>query len=249
MIGADVWLEPEGSDRAPTRLLLLVQNRTGYLNLCELLTRCWLGPATQAQPWTTWAALTELNGGLIALSGAELGVVGQALVAGDTARARILALRFARSLPEPLLPRAAARRPAGPGSPGASRRCDWPHRCSLPVVATHPVQFLTQRRLRGARGPGLRGRRRNADQPQASHQALQRAAVLQDAGSRWKRSSRMCQVRWQNSGRDCQALQPQSRARQAAAAQLPDAAEVDGQPHAARSVFPPARRMRVSANG
>ena len=47
LIGADVWLEPEGSDRAPTRLLLLVQNRTGYLNLCELLTRCWLGPVSQ----------------------------------------------------------------------------------------------------------------------------------------------------------------------------------------------------------
>eukprot|EP01038_Epipyxis_sp_PR26KG_P018744 gene18744-26518_t len=33
LIGADVWLEPEGSDRAPSRLLLLVQNRMADLLL------------------------------------------------------------------------------------------------------------------------------------------------------------------------------------------------------------------------
>ena len=39
LIGADVWMEPEGSDKSPSRLLLLVQNNVGYLNLCELLSR------------------------------------------------------------------------------------------------------------------------------------------------------------------------------------------------------------------
>ena len=42
IIGADVWLEPESGDKQPSRLLLLVQNRAGYLNLCELLSRAWL---------------------------------------------------------------------------------------------------------------------------------------------------------------------------------------------------------------
>ena len=142
LIGADVWLEPEGSDRAPTRLLLLVQNRTGYLNLCELLTRCWLGPVSQAQPWTTWAALAELNGGLIALSGAEMGLVGQALVAGDTVRARQLAQRLAELFPNRFyleLQRA--------GLPGQEVQVQAAVRLAaslqLPVVATHPVQFLT----------------------------------------------------------------------------------------------------------
>src|SRR5205809_180561 len=40
LIGVDVLLEPvpgSGLERQPSRLLLLVQNRTGYLNLCELL--------------------------------------------------------------------------------------------------------------------------------------------------------------------------------------------------------------------
>ncbi len=185
LIGADVWLEPEGSDRAPTRLLLLVQNRTGYLNLCELLTRCWLGPASQAQPWTTWAALAGLNGGLIALSGAELGAVGQALVAGDTVRARGLALRFAELFPNRYyleLQRA--------GLPGQETQVQAAVRLAaalqLPVVATHPVQFLTnddyeahEARVCVAEGETLTNPRRvkrfNAQQyfkPQAEMEAL-----------------------------------------------------------------------------
>ncbi len=43
IIGADIYLEPEqaapGSTPQASRLLLLVQDRQGYLNLCELLAR------------------------------------------------------------------------------------------------------------------------------------------------------------------------------------------------------------------
>ena len=39
IIGADLWLAPEGGEKAASRLLLLVQSRKGYLNLCELLSR------------------------------------------------------------------------------------------------------------------------------------------------------------------------------------------------------------------
>ena len=39
IVGADVWLEPEGGEKAASRLLLLVQNKDGYLNLCEILSR------------------------------------------------------------------------------------------------------------------------------------------------------------------------------------------------------------------
>src|SRR5512147_2331854 len=41
ILGADVWLEPDGGDKQASRLLLLVQNRQGYLNLCEILSRSW----------------------------------------------------------------------------------------------------------------------------------------------------------------------------------------------------------------
>lgn len=42
IIGADIWLEPELDDALPSRALLLAQNRQGYLNLCEILSRSWL---------------------------------------------------------------------------------------------------------------------------------------------------------------------------------------------------------------
>ena len=38
----DVWITNEDQREKPHRLLLLVKNKTGYLQLCELLSRAWL---------------------------------------------------------------------------------------------------------------------------------------------------------------------------------------------------------------
>lgn len=142
IIGADLWVEPEGGDKSAQRLLLLVQDRQGYLNLCELLSRGWLQNVQRAQAWVKWEWLAALNGGLIALSGAEQGAVGQALMAQDPARARELARRLADIFPNRFyieLQRA--------GQPGneAHLRLAVPlaAELKLPVVATHPVQFLS----------------------------------------------------------------------------------------------------------
>src|SRR5436853_4727906 len=94
VIGADVWLEPEGGDKSPSRLLVLVQDRQGYLNLGELLSRAWLGNVQRNQAWIKWDWLATLSGGLIALSGAEHGAVGQALLAQDPRRAGDVAQRL-----------------------------------------------------------------------------------------------------------------------------------------------------------
>jgi DNA polymerase-3 subunit alpha len=151
ILGADLWMEPLASaevaalgpwvDRQPSRLLVLAQDRQGYLNLCQLLARGWTRNVQRAQAWCTWAWLAELGGGLIVLSGAESGAVGQALAAGDEARARGLAQWLAQVFPRRFyieLQRA--------GLPGqeAHVRAAVPlaHALSLPVVATHPVQFL-----------------------------------------------------------------------------------------------------------
>ena len=141
VIGADVWLQPEPGDRAPSRLLLLVQNPTGYRHLCELLTRCWSGAASQPQAWTTWDALAEFNAGFIVLSGADGGAIGQALIAGDEARARRTAERLAGLFPNRFY--LELQRAGLPGQEvqveGALALADD---LSLPVVATHPMQFL-----------------------------------------------------------------------------------------------------------
>ncbi|HWH81340.1 MAG TPA: DNA polymerase III subunit alpha, partial [Burkholderiaceae bacterium] len=142
IIGADVWLEPAGGEKAPSRLVLLVQNALGYRHLCELLSRAWLQPGARAQPCMPWAWLAELGGGLIALAGAQSGAVGQALMAGDAARAEGLARQLAALFPDRFYIEVQR---AGLGGDEAHVRAAVPlaARLALPVVATHPVQFAS----------------------------------------------------------------------------------------------------------
>jgi len=140
IIGADVLMEPEGSDKQPSRLLLLVQNAQGYLNLSELLARAWTRNAQRAQAWLKWEWLAELAPGLIALSGADAGAVGAALLAGDAARARTAAERLAAMFPGRFYIEVQR---AGLPTHEAHVRAAVPlaAELQLPVVATHPVQF------------------------------------------------------------------------------------------------------------
>lgn len=142
IIGADVWLEPTEGDKQPSRLVLLVQSKTGYLNLCELISRGWLDPNARGQAWLKWEWLTALNEGLIALSGAELGAIGQALMAQDTQRAQVVATRLAATFPQRFY---IELQRAGLPSNEAHVRAAVPlaAQMKLPVVATHPVQFQT----------------------------------------------------------------------------------------------------------
>ena len=100
VLGAEIYLEdPAGAGAAPSRLLLLVQGKQGYLNLSELLARAWTRNVVKNLAVCTWAWLEELGEGLIALSGAQAGPVGQALLRGDEAGAAALALRLAGLFP------------------------------------------------------------------------------------------------------------------------------------------------------
>ena len=146
VIGADVYVEPDASvspgEKQPSRLLLLVQNHQGYLNLCELLGRAWVQNVQRGgQAWLTWDWLAELGGGLIVLSGADGGAVGQALLAGDRARARAQAARLAALFPNRFY---IELQRAGLPTHEAHVRAAVPlaAELKLPVVATHPVQFL-----------------------------------------------------------------------------------------------------------
>jgi DNA polymerase III subunit alpha len=142
IIGADVWLEPLDGEKQPSRLLLLVQDKQGYLNLSELLSRGWLAPSDRGQAWLKWDDLAALAGGLIALSGAEQGAVGQALMAQDTVRARATAQRLSAIFPQRFY---LELQRAGQAGNEAHVRAAVPLAAELrlPVVATHPVQFQT----------------------------------------------------------------------------------------------------------
>ena len=143
ILGVDVWMEPlpETDARQPSRLLLLAQDRRGWRHLCELLSRAWTGNVQRNQALLRWAWLEECGDGLIALSGADQGALGSALLAGDEGRARAIAGQLAALFPGRFyieLQRA--------GLPGqeAHVRAAVPlaAELGLPVVATHPIQFL-----------------------------------------------------------------------------------------------------------
>ena len=152
VLGAEVFVQGLGPEAAPgasvqqqslPRMLLLVQGRQGYLNLCELLARAWTRNVVRDQAALRWEWLQELSEGLILLSGAHWGPVGQALLAGDEARAMDVAQQLAAAFPQRfyLELQRAGRADDERQVVGAVQLAA---RLKLPVVATHPVQFLAE---------------------------------------------------------------------------------------------------------
>ncbi len=144
LIGAEIVMEGLGKDPGVlSRMILLVQGSQGYLNLSELLARAWTRNVVKAQAVVKLEWLKELSEGLILLSGAQAGPVGQALVQGDAARATDLALQLASIFPHRfyLELQRAGRHDDGVQVAGAVQLAA---RLNLPVVATHPVQFTTR---------------------------------------------------------------------------------------------------------
>lgn len=144
LIGCELLVQGLGKDAAQlSRVVMLVQSRQGYLNLCELLARGWTRNVVKAQAVCTPEWLQELGEGLVLLAGAQAGPVGQALMQGDEGHAADVALRLAGMFPHRFYLEVQR----------AGRTDDEAHvaaavqlaaRLNLPVVATHPVQFTAQ---------------------------------------------------------------------------------------------------------
>ena len=141
VLGAEIFLEGLGGDAAAlSRMVLLVQNKQGYLNISELLARGFTQNVVKNQAVIKLVWLQELHEGLICLSGAQAGPVGQALVQGDVERAREVALQLAGAFPHRFyLELQRAGRAEDEAHVAAT--VQLAARIKLPVVATHPVQF------------------------------------------------------------------------------------------------------------
>jgi DNA polymerase III subunit alpha len=144
VIGCELMLQGLGTDPGLlSRVVLLVQEHRGYLNLCEILARAWTRNVIRAQAVAKLEWLQELGEGLILLSGAQAGPVGQALLQADESRASEVALELAGVFPHRFYIELQR----------AGRNDDEVHvaaavqlaaRLKLPVVATHPVQFTKE---------------------------------------------------------------------------------------------------------
>ena len=99
--GCDVWVSNEIDRDRPARLLLLVQNLAGYRTLSGLLTRAYRENRVRGRAELRFSWLEESGtDGLIALSGAQLGDVGQALLSDNEAGATRMARRWAALFPD-----------------------------------------------------------------------------------------------------------------------------------------------------
>jgi len=142
IVGCDVFITNPAERDRPHRLLLLCQSYTGYLRLCDLLTRAYRENQHHGHPEIRREWLRGNSDGLLALSGASLGDVGAALLNGNQTVARQLAGEWASMFPgryylEVQRCGYAREEPLVRATVGLAAEL------ALPVVATHPVQFLT----------------------------------------------------------------------------------------------------------
>jgi DNA polymerase III subunit alpha len=156
IVGVDAWITNDDNREKPFRLLILCKNKTGYLQLCELLSKAWLtnqykGRAEIRVEWLEALATSvstlepdvPQSNGLIVLSGAQFGDIGQAIDNGDLDKAEACARRWAQIFPGHFYVEIQR---AGQQNQEQQVRHSvaLANRLGLPVVATHPVQFISK---------------------------------------------------------------------------------------------------------
>ena len=149
IIGCDIWLENTANRDQPSRLLLLCQSQAGYLLLCQLMSRAYLtnqyrGRAEFKREWFVECG-TE---GLILLSGALAGDIGLACAQGNLTLASDLASKWQALFPDRFY--LEVQRIASTANHQKSQQEDYiqhvrtlANMLNLPIVATHPIQFIT----------------------------------------------------------------------------------------------------------
>jgi len=139
LVGSDVRLSNPANEVEFSSATLLVQDRTGYLNLCRLISKSFIEGRVQGQPRIRFEWLHGACDGLIALVGWSSDV-GQALIGGHFEEARRRLVAWQKEFPDRLyieLQRT--------GRNGESRAENGllalASELELPVVATNDVRF------------------------------------------------------------------------------------------------------------
>ncbi len=147
LLGCDVFIANESEPDRPYRLLLLCRSRQGYLQLCELLSRAYLAPRVRGRVEVTRQILRAVGvDGLIALSGAAGGDVGEALAQGNREQAALRATAWAKLFPNAYYLEIQRIFPKGQAQQEAliAATADLAAELELPLLVTHPIQFLVR---------------------------------------------------------------------------------------------------------
>jgi DNA polymerase-3 subunit alpha len=141
IFGCDVWLSHDAERDQPFRALLLAQSRAGYLKLADWLTRAYRSNQYRGRAEFRRQWFSEGTDGLIALSGARDGDVGQALLQGNARGAAKAAREWADAFADRYYLEVQR---AGHSDDDAlvAATAHLAGELALPLVATHPVQYL-----------------------------------------------------------------------------------------------------------
>ncbi len=97
--GCDLWVAGGQPDDAPSRLTLLVQDKQGYRNLTELVSRSYVEGQSQQRAIVRPEWLVEHSAGLIALSGGRDGEIGRLMLNEAEAEAAACLQRWMERFP------------------------------------------------------------------------------------------------------------------------------------------------------
>ena len=141
IFGCDVWLSHDAERDQPYRALLLAQSRDGYLRLAEWLTRAYRTNQYRGRVEFRRDWFHEGTTGILALSGARDGEIGKALLQGNAAGATRAARDWSQLFPGRYYLEVQR---AGHADDDAlvAATVRLAGELALPLVATHPVQFM-----------------------------------------------------------------------------------------------------------
>ena len=141
IMGCDLIIENESDREKPYRMAVLCQNHDGYKNLCEIQTHAWLKNQYMGRGETKLQWLFDHNEGLIILSGGPEGEIAQLYLAGKKAEALALAKKMKAAFGDRFY--LELQRAGRPSDEAVVRyHLSIAAECDIPVVATHPIQFL-----------------------------------------------------------------------------------------------------------
>lgn len=99
IIGVDIWLHNEENPQKPFKMVLLAQNKVGYKNLLNIVSKSYLEGQIASLPMVKTSWLEELHSGIIALSGGINGDIGQAILSNKKSLAEKLLTYWQKIFP------------------------------------------------------------------------------------------------------------------------------------------------------
>ena len=141
LMGCDLVIQNEADREKPFRMAVICQNHDGYKNLCEILTHAWLKNQYMGRGETKMEWLFKHHEGLIFLSGGPEGQIAQLCLAGKKDEAIALAKKMKEAWRDRFF--LELQRAGRPSDEAVVRyHLSIADDCDIPVVATHPIQFL-----------------------------------------------------------------------------------------------------------